>query len=747
MENTDNNTKTKAPEPILPEPGKRNILITSSLPYVNNVPHLGNIVGSTLSADVFSRYCKLRGINAIYICGTDEYGTATEAKAAQEGVTPQQICDKYFQIHKEVYDWFDIKFDKFGRTSTANQTKIAQDIFLNLHKNNNLVEDTMQQLYCENHQKFLSDRFVEGTCPYCGFDDARGDQCDNCTKLINAVELIKPRCKLDGSTPIIRSTKHFFLDLPKLTARLEKWVEESAVLGKWSSNAIQTTRAWIKQGLEPRCITRDLKWGTPVPLEEYKDKVFYVWFDAPIGYISITANYTEHWEKWWRNPEQTQLYQFMGKDNIPFHTVVFPASLIGTDQKWTLLHHVSTTEYLNYEGGKFSKSRGTGVFGTDAKSSGIPSEVWRYYLLINRPETSDSSFSWDDLLEKTNSELLSNLGNFVNRALSFVAKEFDGAIPAINLNEDDKTFIASVNNDLKEYIDALDGVHIKDGLKIAMGISRLGNKYFQDHKPWDLAKNDKSRCATVIGVAANLTKLLAAILEPYIPATSVKIYQQLNIPEAQIFDSFKLDLPVGHKIGVPQVLFKKITEDEIKELRSKFGGKQEKEQIDEDAFPIDLRGATIVSVDDHPGDENLYVVKVDVGKEQRQVVARLKGVYKKEELLNRNVVVLCNLPVADIRGSKSEAMMLVAEGKKGKETIQKLLQTQSKPSTSWPGTKIIADGAKENVKPNITLKEFQKLDLKLDKEGKVVFRQKFVLKTESEKLTLTSEVQGPAKIK
>ena len=334
----------------LPIPGQRNVLITSALPYVNNIPHLGNIIGSVLSADVFSRYCKARNVNALYICGTDEYGTAVETKAIEEGKTPQEICDKYYRIHSDIYQWFDIGFDYFGRSATPHQTEITQAIFADLNKNGYIEQKTQLQLYCPKHQRFLADRFVEGTCPKCAFPDARGDQCDKCGNLLDPMELIDPRCKIDATTPVPRDTTHFYLKLDALQPKVETFVRENE--SKWTANAQAITNSWLKQGLESRSITRDLKWGVPVPLKGYEDKVFYVWFDAPIGYISITANYTdagneggEEWKKWWQpNPDtEVELYQFMGKDNVPFHTVLFPASLLGTGQPWTLLHDLSTT--------------------------------------------------------------------------------------------------------------------------------------------------------------------------------------------------------------------------------------------------------------------------------------------------------------------------------------------------------------------------------------------------------------------
>lgn len=729
---------------VLPIPGRRNIMITSALPYVNNIPHLGNIVGSVLSADVFARYCRLRGENCIYVCGTDEYGTATETKAVQEGLTPQQICDKYNKIHAQVYEWFDIEFDKFGRTSTPQQTEIAQNIFLELHKNGFILKDSMEQLFCDKCQKFLADRFVEGTCPLCGFPDARGDQCDGCGHLLNAVELVNPRCKLDGTTPVIKQTTHLFLDLPKLNDRLVKWIDEASVKGNWSSNSTQITHGWIKEGLKPRCITRDLKWGTPVPLEEFKEKVFYVWFDAPIGYISITATYSPEWEKWWKNPDQVSLYQFMGKDNIPFHTVIFPASLIGTNTKYTLLHHVSTTEYLNYEGQKFSKSRNIGVFGLDCIETGIPSEVWRYYLLSNRPESSDSSFNWDDFVAKNNNELIANLGNFVNRIVPFIAKNFNGIVPAAStLTSAEQSLIESVNQNLKLYNEALSQVSLREGLQIAMNVSRLGNGYLQAQKPWDLVLNDKERCGTVINVGINVARLVGSLLEPYMPGFNVKLLKQLNWERQFVPDTFSLDIPAGHKIGTPEILFKQIEEKKVAEWRQKYGGAKEDKPKDEDTFPLDIRGAEVLEVGDHPNDPNLYVVSLNLGNEKRQAVARLKSHYTKEELKGKQVLVLCNLPVADLKGVQSQCMILVAEGKKKKDgdAETRVLQPE-KEDKSWPGTAVVPQNTSLQIKPNILLKEFQKVDLKFSKENKVVYKQKFVL------AGITAQgIQGPAKVK
>lgn len=708
--------------PKLPIPGRRNILITSALPYVNNVPHLGNIIGCVLSADVFARYCRLRGYNTIYMCGTDEYGTATETKAMEENCSPKEICDKYHAIHRDVYEWFDISFDKFGRTSAPQQTEVCQAIFHKLLDNKWLSENTMQQLYCDTCQRFLADRLVEGTCPTldCNYDSARGDQCEKCGKLLNPTELKDPKCKVCHSAPRIRDTDHLFLELPLLREKLEEYINTMSVAGSWSQNAIQATNAWLKEGLRPRCITRDLKWGVPVPHEKYKDKVFYVWFDAPIGYISITACYTSEWEQWWKNPDNVELYQFMGKDNVPFHTVMFPSTLLGTGERWTMMKTISVTEYLNYESGKFSKSKGIGVFGNDAKDTKIPTEVWRYYLLTNRPEVSDTLFTWADLQAKLNTELLNNLGNFINRVLSFIAKPegagYGSIIPDASNPQSQqltKYLGEKVGKLVDQYLDAMEKVKLKQGLKIAMSISSEGNAYLQESQFWKLYKEDPSSCAIVMKTSAGLVYLLACLLEPFMPSFSVEVLRQLNLPlEANISfcdengqtDKAKRPwdfLPSGHHIGKPEPLFKELKDEDVESFRVRFAGSQAErivkaetdankvaEQLkatkitgnakkqqnkpsgntkaktaetDISVSKLDVRVGLIKKVQKHPDADSLYVEEIDVGEESpRTVVSGLVKYIPLEEMQNRKVCVLCNLKPVTMRGIKSHAMVLAA---------------------------------------------------------------------------------------
>jgi methionyl-tRNA synthetase len=563
----------------LPEEGKRNVLITAALPYVNNVPHLGNVIGAVLSADVYARYCRQRGQQVVYICGTDEYGTATETKALEEKVSCQDLCAKYFKLHASVYDWFQIRFDHFGRTWNPFQTGITHEIFQDLYDNGFFFEDAVEQTFCETCDRFLADRFVEGTCPLCGFTDARGDQCDGCGKLLNSTELKAPKCKLCKSTPVVRSSRHLFLDLTKLQPQTEAWVEAASKRGSWSSNSTAIAKAWLTEGLRPRCMTRDLKWGTSVPVPGFEDKVFYVWFDAPIGYISITADYLRGagpWERWWKNPGGVELVQFMGKDNVPFHTVIFPSTLLGTGQPWTMLHHISTTEYLNYEAGKFSKSRGTGVFGNGARDSGIPAAVWRYYLLATRPETTDASFAWDDFGAKTNAELLANLGNLVSRTAKFLFAKLEGRLGRQCHDAVDAELIARVNAGLGAYTEAMDRVQLRAGLKEVMAISALGNAYLVEAKlDGKLLAADPERCRSVLSLALNLVYLLSALLEPFLPSTAADIARILRAPALRI-PKAAWDpevLLAGHEIDEPFHLFHRIDEAHLQQLRKQFAGK------------------------------------------------------------------------------------------------------------------------------------------------------------------------------
>ncbi|MFA5796801.1 MAG: methionine--tRNA ligase [Candidatus Woesearchaeota archaeon] len=670
-----------------PTPANQNIvkkyLVTSALPYVNNVPHLGNLV-CVISADVYTRFLRLKKEQVISVLGTDEHGTTSETKAIEEGLTTKELCDKYEKIHKEIYDWFECDFDCYGRTSSLQNAEVTIDIFNKLHENGFIAEETLEQLYCESCARFLADRFVEGVCPKCAYTNARGDQCESCGALLDAHELINPQCKVCKGTPLVKESTHLFIDLPKLEPQLREWI--SRVEKQWSDNARTMTHAWLKEGLRKRCITRDLKWGIHVPLKGFEDKVFYSWFDAPIGYIGITKENRADWKEWWFTPEHTHLVQFMGKDNIPFHTILFPSFLIGTEEPYTLMSEISVNEFLNYEGGQFSKSRNLGVFGDDAKSTGIPADVYRYYLMINRPEKMDTEFSWDDFRIKNNSELVGNLGNLVNRTTVFLGKNFASTIPKAVLTAREETLLAAIKTIEQKATKLLYAIDLKEALKEIMSISRLANQYLQECEPW---KNpDAERNATCFFMLANIVKDLSILISPYMPMAAQSIREQLHIPPHDWDDLGVLSVEAGHHIHDATLLFKKIEDKEIQEFRKMFSGvKQSKSASAKksataktsattagathalpnvvhslDPFDhIQLRVAKIVGVTKHPKAEKLYIEEIDFGDEQRTIVSGLVQYYTAEELLGRKIIVVTNLEPAKLRGVESNGMLLAAE--------------------------------------------------------------------------------------
>ncbi len=727
-------------------------LITSALPYVNNVPHLGNLL-QVLSADVFARFCRSRGYDTLYICGTDEYGTATETKALEENKKPRELCNYYHAIHKDIYDWFGINFDYFGRTSTPQQTEIVQSLFNQLDERGFIKENTIEQLYCPECERFLADRYVHGVCPHCGYEDARGDQCEKCGKLLEPTELKAPRCSTCGATPELKSTKHLYIDLPAIQAEYAEWMKTASVDGKWAKNAIQMTEAWIRDGLHERAITRDLKWGIPVPKEGFEDKVFYVWFDAPIGYISITKALADKlakeespeafdWKTWWLPSESAEekakipvdLFQFIGKDNIPFHTVIFPSTLIGSGKNWTKLHHMSSTEYLNYENGKFSKSKGIGVFGTDARESGIPADAWRFYAFYNRPEKSDFQFMWKDFQEKMNSELIGNLGNLVNRTTTFISKYYDGVIPSFKKDEE---LWAKIEEGEKKVTELLEWSELKDAFHEIFAISSIANKAFQDGEPWKTRNTDPEAAANLIGNLAYVLKDLMIMVHPYLPHYAEKVL------------SFFGKTGVTGKVGKPnnegaltwadlgklegldklyksEIIFKTMDNPTTEAYRERYSGKQadrlnqetaakpekqdnkkkekkveqkeapkkepltKEQQIDIFNEKVILKVAKITEVTRHPDAEKLYVEKLDDGTGvERVICSGLVPYLKEEDLLGKHVVIADNLKPRKLRGIESRGMLLAADytDADGKECVEVL-------DCSWaaPGTPVVLEG-------------------------------------------------------
>jgi methionyl-tRNA synthetase len=691
-----------------------------------------------LSADAFARFCRLWGYETLYVCGTDEYGTATETRAAEEGLSPRDLCDRYHVIHADIYRWFNIAFDKFGRTSTPIQTEVTQDIFKKLDAAGFISEQTIEQLHCARCGRFLADRYIRGICPHCASPEARGDQCEACGKLLDPTELKEPRCAACGSAPSLKPTSHLYIKLPQIRERLEEWIKTAAVRGGWANNAVQMTQAWIRDGLKERAITRDLKWGIPVPRPGYENKVFYVWFDAPIGYISISGNLGEDlarggaaesgaelksfadWRDfvnyWWKSPDDVELFQFIGKDNIPFHTVIFPSSLLGSGDKWTMLHHMSSTEYLNYESGKFSKSRGIGVFGTDAMETGIPSDVWRFYIYYNRPEKADALFTWKDFQEKVNGELIGNLGNLVNRTLSFVTRYYGGRLPE---GESEPRFWEQVKNFEDGIAAKLDRAGLRDAFREVFELSSFANKYFQDGEPWKTRTGDPPRAAALIRDLAFVVRDMAVLVEPYMPQAAAKIASFFGLTLGKNL-SWK---DIGRPEGLPQdltiqseVLFAKLEDDLVEGLRERYAGSQ-KDRRKEVPFSstLDLRAAKIVQVERHPKADKLYILKLETGQnpdgspEERTIVSGLVPFYREDELLGKRIIVAYNLKAAKLRGVESRGMLLAASDEKGLDAEGKPLERcEVLDSNDAPaGTRVVLAGENPGpIPPEIDIDTF-----------------------------------------
>lgn len=699
---------------------EKKILVTTALPYVNNVPHLGNLV-CTISADVYTRFLRSCGKKVISVIGTDEHGTTTEAIAMKMGLTPKEATDHFYEIHKQIYDWFECDFDCFGRTSCKESTEITQEIFLKLYKNGFITEKEEQQFYDEKAQKFLSDRFIEGACPYCKYGGARGDQCDSCGKLLDPKELVKPKSKLTGTTPVLKKTKHLYIKLQELQSILETHIDK--VKDSWTENAITTTKAWLREGLKERAITRDLKWGIKVPLKGYEEKVFYVWFDAPIGYVAITkAKRPNDWEDWWKKPRETRLVQFMGKDNIPFHSVLFPASILGTNDEYTLVDTLNVNEYLNYENDKFSKSRGVGIFGDNVQETEIPADAWRYYLMMNRPERTDTTFSWKDFQDKVNNEIVGNFANLVNRTLMFIKKFSNGKIEKI-------TKPLPWDEDIQKIIVHYENIELKRALKEIMALSKKANQFFQDSEPWKKIKEDEAQAKNDLAVLANIIKDIAILVEPIMPKTARSVFRQLNIKNQTIRDlNKKLE---NHEIGDVKPLFSKIEDQKIVELKQKYSGKQQEKNTNALKKPV-LKVAEIIKVEKHPDADNLYIETINLGNETKTIVSGLVGHYEPEELLGKKIVVVANLKPAILRGVKSEGMLLAAsEGKK----VGLLLCPQAE-----IGTQLKYEGVEPENK-EITIEEFFETKMMSANDGVYAEGKKLV----GAKIVVDKNIKGKIK--
>lgn len=646
-------------------------LITSALPYANGPVHIGHLAGVYVPADIYVRYLRSKGRDVIWVCGSDEHGVPITIKARQENTTPQAVVDKYNDIIKDSFEQFGISFNIYSRTSNKTHHQTASEFFRKLYDKGVFIEKTTEQYYDEEVGQFLADRYITGTCPHCNNENAYGDQCEKCGTSLNATDLINPKSTLSGSKPVLKATKHWFLPLDKMQPDLEKWILEDHK--EWKTNVYGQCKSWLDQGLQPRAVSRDLNWGVPVPVDGAEGKVLYVWFDAPIGYISATKELTPDWEKYWKSSD-TRMIHFIGKDNIVFHCIIFPA-MLKADGSYILPDNVPANEFLNLEGDKISTSRNWAVWLHEYLQE-FPGkqDVLRYVLTANMPETKDNDFTWKDFQTRNNSELLAILGNFVNRVMVLTHKYYSGKVPSLGqTNEYDNATLAEIPN-IKALIESnLESFRFREALKEAMNLARLGNKYLADTEPWKL-KDDPKRVETIMNISLQITANLSIVFEPFLPFSAAKICQMLNLPKLNWDHAGATNLlEPGHQLSAADFLFTRIDDDVIeaqlaklqatKEANLKKNAKAEpqKEPVSYDDFSkMDIRIATILDAELVPKTQKLMKLKVDTGIDTRTLVSGIAEYYKPEEVIGKQVAVLVNLEPRKIKGIESHGMILMA---------------------------------------------------------------------------------------
>ena len=654
-------------------------LITAALPYANGPVHIGHLAGVYIPSDIYARYLRLRGEEVLFVCGSDEHGVPIAIKAKKEGVTPQDIVDRYDGIIRKSFADFGITFDTYGRTTSATHRELASSIFRTIYDKGGFIEEESEQYYDPEAKQFLADRYITGTCPRCQNERAYGDQCESCGSTLNPTDLIHPKSAISGATPELRKTKHWYLPLDKHEPFLKQWILEDHK--EWKSNVYGQCKSWLDGGLQPRAVTRDLDWGVPVPVEGAEGKVLYVWFDAPIGYISNTKELLpDDWEKWWKN-DDTRLIHFIGKDNIVFHCIVFPAMLKAYGDGYILPDNVPAHEFLNLEGDKISTSRNWAVWAHEYLSDFPGKEdVLRYVLTANAPETKDNDFSWKDFQARNNSELVAIFGNFVNRAVVLTHKYFDGKVPAAGeLTEIEKEVFAQIPQIKASLEKNIEGFHFREALKDAMSIARLGNKYISDTEPWKVAKTDMQRCATILNVSLQLCADLAIAFEPFTPFAAGRLRRMLGLQlDWELIGKTEI-LPEGHCIGEAELLFGKVEDADIdrqlarldairaereaaeKAEAAKIVKPQKAECSFEDFDKMDIRTATVLEAERVPKTEKLLKLTIDTGMDKRVIVSGIAEYYSPEDMLGRQICILVNLKPRVIKGVESKGMILMAK--------------------------------------------------------------------------------------
>lgn len=655
-------------------------LVTSALPYANGPVHIGHLAGVYIPSDIYTRYLRLKGCDVISVCGSDEHGVPITIKARKEGITPQQVVDRYHNIIKNSFEKLGMSFDIYSRTSSEMHAQTASAFFKKLYDEGKFIEKTSEQYYDTEAQTFLADRYITGTCPKCGNEHAYGDQCEACGSTLSPDELIEPHSAVSGSVPIKKSTTHWYLPLNEYEPFLRKWILDGHK--EWRSNVYGQCKSWLDGGLQPRAVSRDLDWGIPVPVEGADGKVLYVWFDAPIGYISATKELTPDWEKYWKS-EDTKLVHFIGKDNIVFHCIVFP-SMLKAHGGYILPENVPSNEFLNLEGDKISTSRNWAVWLHEYLEDFPGKEdVLRYVLCANAPETKDNDFTWKDFQSRNNSELVAVLGNFVNRALVLTQKYYKGIVPAMGeMTDYDKATIEEMAQ-VKGHLESnIENYHFREALKEAMNIARIGNKYLADTEPWKVVKTDPKRVETILNIALQITANTAIAIEPFMPFSAEKILKMLAVENFGWERLGAIDLiEAGHEIGTPELLFEKIEDEEIQKQLDKLAAtkaanlaaeaakevEEQKEEITFDDFQkMDIRVSTILEAEKVAKTKKLLKLTIDTGIDKRTIVSGIAEYFSPEELVGRQVLVLVNLKPRLLKGIESKGMILMAEDASGK---------------------------------------------------------------------------------
>jgi len=655
-------------------------LITSALPYANGPVHIGHLAGVYVPSDIYTRYLRLKGYDVISVCGSDEHGVPITIKARKEGITPQQVVDRYHAIIEKSFRRLGMSFDIYSRTSSATHRVTAADFFRKLYDEGKFIEQTSMQYYDEQAQTYLADRYIVGTCPRCQNENAYGDQCEKCGSTLSPDELINPRSALSGAVPVKRETKHWYLPLDKYEGFLREWILEGHK--EWKSNVYGQCKSWLDLGLQPRAVSRDLDWGIPVPVEGAEGKVLYVWFDAPIGYISATKDLTPDWEKYWKS-EDTKMVHFIGKDNIVFHCIVFP-SMLKAHGDYILPENVPANEFLNLEGDKISTSRNWAVWLHEYLDEFPGKEdVLRYVLCANAPETKDNDFTWKDFQSRNNSELVAILGNFVNRALVLTKKYYDGIIPERGeLTDYDEATIEELQKIKASLERNIEHYHFREALKDAMNFSRIGNKYLADTEPWKVVKTDPERVKTILNIALQITANTAIAIEPFMPFTAEKMLRMLNVSKFSWEQMGSMELlAAGSAIGEAELLFEKIEDDVIQKQLDKLEAArranlaaeasknitEQKEEVSFDDFQkMDIRVSTILAAEKVAKTKKLLKLTIDTGIDQRTIVSGIAEYYTPEQLVGRQVLVLANLAPREIKGIESRGMILMAEDALGR---------------------------------------------------------------------------------